>query len=82
MVQQAEWIAGLKLAEADRKTLAGALTRSLRDFETMQAVKLPNSVPPVLAFNPAPWLAPEPRGPPRHRRGDHAHRSEEARRGR
>jgi Asp-tRNA(Asn)/Glu-tRNA(Gln) amidotransferase A subunit family amidase len=62
MVQQAEWIAGLKLAEADRKTLAGALTRSLRDFETMRAVKLPNSVPPVLAFNPAPWLAPSREG--------------------
>jgi Asp-tRNA(Asn)/Glu-tRNA(Gln) amidotransferase A subunit family amidase len=52
MVQQAEWIAGLKLA----------LTRSLRDFETMRAVKLPNSVPPVLAFNPAPWLAPSREG--------------------
>ncbi len=62
MVQQAEWIAGLKLAEADRKALAGALTRSLRDFEAMRAVKLPNSVAPALAFNPAPWLAPSREG--------------------
>ena len=62
MVQQAEWIAGLKLAEDDRKALAGALTRSLRDFEAMRAVKLPNSVAPALAFNPAPWLAPSREG--------------------
>jgi Asp-tRNA(Asn)/Glu-tRNA(Gln) amidotransferase A subunit family amidase len=58
MVQQAEWIAGLKLAENDRKALAAALTRALREFEAMRAVKLPNSVAPALAFNPAPWLPP------------------------
>jgi Asp-tRNA(Asn)/Glu-tRNA(Gln) amidotransferase A subunit family amidase len=62
MVQQAEWIAGLKLADADRKALAGDLTRSLRNFETMRAVKLPNSVAPALAFNPAPWLPPSREG--------------------
>ena len=37
MVQQAEWIAGLKLSEADRKSLAGALTGSLRQFEAKWA---------------------------------------------
>jgi Asp-tRNA(Asn)/Glu-tRNA(Gln) amidotransferase A subunit family amidase len=58
MVQQAEWIAGIKLAEPDRKALANALTRSLREFEALRAVKLPNHVPLALAFNPAPWLPP------------------------
>jgi Asp-tRNA(Asn)/Glu-tRNA(Gln) amidotransferase A subunit family amidase len=62
MVQQAEWIAGLKLADADRKSLASSLTRSLREFETMRAVKLPNHVPPALTFNPAPWLPPSKEG--------------------
>jgi Asp-tRNA(Asn)/Glu-tRNA(Gln) amidotransferase A subunit family amidase len=58
MVEQAMWIAGLKLSEADRKSLAGSLTQALREFEAMRAVKLPNHVPPALAFNPAPWLPP------------------------
>jgi hypothetical protein len=62
MVQQAEWIAGLKLSEADRKSLAQSLTQMVRDFETMRGVKLPNHVPPALAFNPAPWLPPAPAG--------------------
>jgi Asp-tRNA(Asn)/Glu-tRNA(Gln) amidotransferase A subunit family amidase len=62
MVQQAEWIAGLKLAEADRKSLAAALTRSLREFEAMRAVKVANGVAPPLAFNPAPWLPPSREG--------------------
>jgi Asp-tRNA(Asn)/Glu-tRNA(Gln) amidotransferase A subunit family amidase len=58
MVRQAEWIAGLKLSDADRQSLAGALTRSQRNFEAMRAVPLPNNIPPALAFDPAPWLAP------------------------
>ncbi|HEX5272468.1 MAG TPA: amidase [Gemmataceae bacterium] len=62
MVQQAEWIAGLKLAEADRKSLAANLTRALDDFRKMRAVKLPNDVAPALAFNPAPWLPPSREG--------------------
>jgi len=62
MIQQAEWIAGLKLSEAERKALVGALTRSQRRFEALRAVKLPNAVPPALAFNPAPWLPPSTEG--------------------
>ncbi len=62
MIEQAEWIAGLKLAEADRKALTQYLTRSLRQFEAMRAVPLPNSVAPALAFNPAPWLPPSREG--------------------
>jgi Asp-tRNA(Asn)/Glu-tRNA(Gln) amidotransferase A subunit family amidase len=64
MVQQAEWIAGLKLTEEDHKALADSLTGSLRDFQALRAVPLPNHVPPALVFNPAPGQAPAigPRG--------------------
>src|SRR5262249_13753108 len=58
MVQQAEWIAGLKLTDEQRKELAGGLTQALRDFETLRAVPLPNHVPPALSFHPAPWAPP------------------------
>src|SRR5947209_6980984 len=55
MVQQAEWISGLKLADADRRVLAQAMTGALNNFQRMRAVALPNSVPPAVNFNPAPW---------------------------
>jgi Asp-tRNA(Asn)/Glu-tRNA(Gln) amidotransferase A subunit family amidase len=58
MIQQAEWIAGLKLSDADRKALVAGLNAALRDFERLRAVPLPNHVPLALAFPPAPWLPP------------------------
>jgi Asp-tRNA(Asn)/Glu-tRNA(Gln) amidotransferase A subunit family amidase len=69
MIKQAEWIAGIELAEADRKTVAGAVSNSVRSFEAMRAVKLDNSVPPALTFHvhPAPdvkRLFPQPPEPP------------------
>lgn len=54
MIQQAEWIAGLKLSEADRKRVAQDVRRSLSQFEAMRAIPLDNSVAPTLVFNPAP----------------------------
>jgi Asp-tRNA(Asn)/Glu-tRNA(Gln) amidotransferase A subunit family amidase len=57
MVQQAEWIAGLKLSEEDRKTAAQGLQRLLADFQTLRQIKLENGVAPALAFMPAPWQA-------------------------
>jgi Asp-tRNA(Asn)/Glu-tRNA(Gln) amidotransferase A subunit family amidase len=62
MIAQAEWIAGLKLTDAERKALTQALTRNLRTFETLRAVPLANDVPPALVFNPAPWLPPSAAG--------------------
>jgi Asp-tRNA(Asn)/Glu-tRNA(Gln) amidotransferase A subunit family amidase len=56
MIQQAEWISGLKLSDDDRKALVSALTESQRHFEALRAVKLSNAVPLALAFAPAPWL--------------------------
>jgi Asp-tRNA(Asn)/Glu-tRNA(Gln) amidotransferase A subunit family amidase len=58
MVAQAEWVCGLKLAEADRKSLAKGLTHTLRQFKALRAVPLPNDIPLALAFNPAPGLPP------------------------
>ncbi len=55
MIQQAEWIAGLKLSEEDRKTTAESVNQVLRWAETMRQVKLDNSVPPALCFSPVPW---------------------------
>jgi Asp-tRNA(Asn)/Glu-tRNA(Gln) amidotransferase A subunit family amidase len=52
----AEWIAGLELSEADRKTVAATLTRWGRGFRKLHAVMLENDVPPALAFDPAPFL--------------------------
>src|SRR5579863_9157862 len=37
MIQQAEWISGLKLTDAERKAILGSLSRSLRGFEAMRA---------------------------------------------
>jgi Asp-tRNA(Asn)/Glu-tRNA(Gln) amidotransferase A subunit family amidase len=58
MIQQAEWIAGLSLTENDLKALVRDLGRALNNFTVLRAVKLANSVPPALAFHPAPWLPP------------------------
>lgn len=56
MIRQAEWVAGIKLSEDDRKALVDSLNRQQRDFEEIRAVKLGNEVPPALSFDPAPWL--------------------------
>jgi Asp-tRNA(Asn)/Glu-tRNA(Gln) amidotransferase A subunit family amidase len=53
MIQQAEWIAGLDLAEADRKAAARAVQQSLQEFKALRAVPLDNGVPPAVVFRPA-----------------------------
>src|SRR5262249_41590341 len=58
MIQQAEWIAGITLAEADRKSILARLKQSLRNFKLMRDIALTNDVPPAVVFNPAPWLPP------------------------
>jgi Asp-tRNA(Asn)/Glu-tRNA(Gln) amidotransferase A subunit family amidase len=63
MVKQAEWIAGLTLSEEDRKSTAQALQRLLQNFQTTRQVKLDNSIPPALCFNPAPWQVQKQDGP-------------------
>src|SRR5206468_2368163 len=58
MIEDAEWIAGVTLSEEDRKKVARLVTHWQRGFRKLREVKLPNSVPLPLAFNPAPWLPP------------------------
>jgi len=53
MIQQAEWIAGLKLSDDDRAATARGLARTLAGIEQLRAVKLDNSIGPALLFNPA-----------------------------
>src|SRR6266545_1227532 len=45
MVKNAEWIAGIELTDAQRKQVAGAMTRALADFAAMHKIDVPNSVP-------------------------------------
>jgi Asp-tRNA(Asn)/Glu-tRNA(Gln) amidotransferase A subunit family amidase len=58
MIQQAEWISGITLAEADRKALVGEINSTLRGFAALRKVPLTNAVAPAVAFDPAPWLPP------------------------
>jgi Asp-tRNA(Asn)/Glu-tRNA(Gln) amidotransferase A subunit family amidase len=58
MIQQAEWIAGIQLADEDRKALADRLNRQQKQFESIRAVKIVHDIPPAISFNPAPWLPP------------------------
>jgi Asp-tRNA(Asn)/Glu-tRNA(Gln) amidotransferase A subunit family amidase len=53
MVANAEWVAGIKLSEEDRKTVAAALTRSLGTWNAVRKTPLANAVAPALLFNPA-----------------------------
>lgn len=61
MIKQAEWISGLKLTDADRKALVGRINSSLRAYERLRKVPLPNDVPPAFAFIPS--AEPADRGP-------------------
>ncbi len=57
-IKEAEWVAGLALTDDDRKAVARTVERWQREFRKLRAVKLDNSVPFPLAFNPAPGLPP------------------------
>ena len=56
MIQQAEWIAGLELTEAERNETASSIRRSLSSFEALRKVEVGYDVPPSLAFVPSPGL--------------------------
>lgn len=55
MIQQAEWIAGLDLTEEERDETAGAIRRSLSQFESLRQVEVGYDVPPAVSFSTAPW---------------------------
>src|SRR5205823_11462429 len=54
MIQQAEWVSGITLSEADRKALVAEINSTQRGFAALRKVPVPNSVPPAVAFDPAP----------------------------
>jgi Asp-tRNA(Asn)/Glu-tRNA(Gln) amidotransferase A subunit family amidase len=58
MIEQAEWISGIKLSDEARKSILGGVNQAMRQFEAMRKEPLPNAVPPALAFIPGPWLPP------------------------
>lgn len=53
LIQQAEWIAGITLTDADRKSVAEAVQRDQGRFEALRTVTL-GSVAPALSFFAAP----------------------------
>lgn len=55
MIEQAEWLSGIEMTEEQRKSTARSVNRVLKDFQAMREVKLENSVPPALSFDPEPW---------------------------
>jgi Asp-tRNA(Asn)/Glu-tRNA(Gln) amidotransferase A subunit family amidase len=63
MIRQAEWVTGLELTDEQRKGLVAGLNAQLRSMQALRGVKLANSVPPALVFQPAPWLPPADAGP-------------------
>jgi Asp-tRNA(Asn)/Glu-tRNA(Gln) amidotransferase A subunit family amidase len=52
MIQQAEWISGIKLSDDDRKALVGRININQRQFTRLRLVPLTNDVPPAFAFIP------------------------------
>jgi Asp-tRNA(Asn)/Glu-tRNA(Gln) amidotransferase A subunit family amidase len=58
MIEQAEWIAGLELTEAERKQTAGAVQTRLAQFAALRKVEVGYDIPPALSFVPAPGLRP------------------------
>jgi Asp-tRNA(Asn)/Glu-tRNA(Gln) amidotransferase A subunit family amidase len=58
MVAGAEWVAGVKLTEEQRKAVAGGMTQWLRNFAELHKLDVPNSVAPALHFVPNPGEAP------------------------
>src|SRR5262245_32119311 len=53
MIKQAEWISGIKLADADRKALVNRINATQRGYERLRKVPLTNDVAPAFAFIPS-----------------------------
>ena len=59
MIRRAEWISGLSFTDADRELMLEGTNRSLENYARLREVRLDNSIPPAIRFDPAP-LAPAP----------------------
>ena len=53
MIQQAEWISGVKLSDDDRKAIVFRINSAQRQFNRLRQVPLTNDVPPAFVFVPA-----------------------------
>lgn len=51
MIQQTEWITGLKLEPAQREAITTTLERSMRAVEALRLVPLANEIPPAIQFH-------------------------------
>lgn len=52
MIRQAEWVAGISLADEERETVANSLNRLMLAIQKARKVVLKNEVPPALIFRP------------------------------
>src|SRR5580700_10856634 len=64
MVADAEWVAGVKLAEPQREAVVNAFKFAREDMEHVRPIELENSLLPGLRFVPlaSPAALPDPRG--------------------
>ncbi len=64
MVADAEWVAGIKLTDAQRETVVNALKGAREDAKRVRRIELDNSLLPGLNFAPfaSPASLPDPRG--------------------
>jgi Asp-tRNA(Asn)/Glu-tRNA(Gln) amidotransferase A subunit family amidase len=64
MVADAEWVAGIKLTDAQRETAVNALKWAREDAKRVRSIELDNSLLPGLSFVPfaSPAARPDPRG--------------------
>ena len=54
MIEEAQWIAGLELNEADQASTASSVQRALGQFDALRDVDVGYDVPPALYFHAAP----------------------------
>jgi Asp-tRNA(Asn)/Glu-tRNA(Gln) amidotransferase A subunit family amidase len=73
MIEQAEWIAGVRLSDEERQLMLEGMNELLEDFEQLRAIELDNGVPPALFFAPQ-VFSPVSDGPS----GDHVRVTESA----
>ena len=50
MIQQAEWVAGIELAEEERQAAARSVQSLLNKMDMLRKISLSNDVPPAVAF--------------------------------
>lgn len=59
MVENAEWVAGITLTDAERKSVAAAMTSVLQRVAKFNELGINNAVSPAVVFDPSPWDAPK-----------------------